>query len=121
VSWDGPKSDLGWPIKPDGLTHVLKHMKRYGLPLYITENGIADTADAQRADFIRSHLRAVEAAQSAGVDVRGYFYWSLLDNFEWDLGFEPRFGLVEVDYKTMERRVRPSAYVYKAIIEQASS
>ncbi len=119
VDLPGPKSDVGWPMYPAGLTSVLLEMKRYGQPIYITENGMADAADSKRADFIRSHLRAVEVAQQQGVDVRGYLYWSLLDNFEWDLGFGPRFGLIEVDYETMERRIRPSAYVYKAIIEQA--
>lgn len=114
-------SDLGWSIRPDGLTKALVGLKRYSLPIYITENGLADKQDTQRADFIRSHLRAIEAAQVHGVDVRGYLHWSLLDNFEWDLGFEPRFGLVAVDYKTMERSPRPSAYAYKAIIEQAKN
>lgn len=117
--WSGPVSDLGWPLSPDGLERVLREAARYRLPLYVTENGLADAADTQRADFIRSHLRAVERAQQRGADVRGYLYWSLLDNFEWDLGFEPRFGLVAVDYRTQVRTVRPSAYVYKAIIEQA--
>ena len=117
--WNGPTSDLGWPINPEGLTAVLLHMKRYGLPIYITENGLADAEDTQRADFICSHLRAVEKAQAQGVQVRGYLHWSLLDNFEWADGFNPRFGLVAVDYDTMKRTVRPSAYVYKAIIEQA--
>lgn len=120
LPWSGPVTDLDWPINPAGLTHVLLHMKKYGKPVYITENGLADAKDSLRADFIRDHLRAVEAAQAQGVDVRGYLHWSLLDNFEWADGFGPRFGLIEVDYKTMERRVRPSAYVYKAIIEQAS-
>ncbi len=119
VPWDGAKSDLGWPIRPEGLHHVLLHMKRYKKPIYITENGLADANDVLRADFIRDHLRAVEEAQHAGVDVRGYLHWSLLDNFEWSDGFHPRFGLIEVDYATLERRVRPSAYTYKAIIEQA--
>lgn len=119
VPWEGARSDMGWPISPEGLTHVLLHMKRYKLPIYITENGLADADDSRRADFIRSHLRAVEAAQAQGSDVRGYLHWSLLDNFEWAEGFKPRFGLVAVDYATGERTVRPSAYVYKAIIEQA--
>lgn len=119
MPWDGAKSDMGWPIRPEGLTHVLLHMKRYNKPIYITENGLADRSDQKRAEFIRSHLRAVEVAQAKGVDVRGYLHWSLLDNFEWSDGFDPRFGLVEVDYDTMERRPRPSAYVYKAIIETA--
>lgn len=119
VPWDGETSDLGWPICPEGLTHVLVHMKRYNKPIYITENGLADKEDTKRADFIRSHLRAVEAAQAQGADIRGYLHWSLLDNFEWSDGFDPRFGLVEVNYDTLERTPRQSAYVYKAIIEAA--
>ncbi len=119
-NWQGPNSDLGWPIYAAGLTEVLLEMKRYRVPIYITENGVADATDKLRPDFIRDHLRAVEEAQAQGADVRGYLHWSLLDNFEWDLGFEPRFGLVEVDYTTQKRTPRPSAYVYKAIIEQAT-
>ncbi len=118
IPWEGDRSDIGWPIRPEGLTHVLLKMKKHNLPVYVTENGLADSKDAHRSEFIRSHLRAVEKAQAQGVDVRGYMHWSLLDNFEWVDGFEPRFGLIGVDLKTMERTVRPSAYVYKAIIEQ---
>lgn len=121
VAWHGAVSDLGWPIRPEGLTHVLRGMKRYQLPIYITENGLADAADSRRAGYLRSHIRAVEQAQAVGVDVRGYFHWSLLDNFEWAEGFTPRFGLVEVDYQTQVRRPRPSAYVYRAIIQQAKA
>lgn len=116
--WEGLRSDVGWPVFADGLTHVLLRLKRYRRPIYVTENGVADARDALRADFIRSHVRAIEAAQAQGVDVRGYLHWSLLDNFEWEKGFGPRFGLVEVDYTTFERTPRPSAWVYKAIIEQ---
>lgn len=119
VPWAGATSDLKWPINPQGLTQVLLELKRYKRPIYITENGLADASDSQRADFIRDHLRAVEQAQAQGADVRGYLHWSLLDNFEWDLGFAPRFGLVAVDYPSQKRTPRPSAYVYKAIIEQA--
>lgn len=115
----GPTTDLNWPIDPDGLTQALLDFKQYQLPIYITENGLADAADSRRADFIRSHLRAIEVAQTQGADVRGYFHWSLLDNFEWAEGFTPRFGLVKINYDTLERTPRPSAYVYKAIIEQA--
>jgi len=117
--WNGVKSDMGWPVRPEGLEQVLEHVKRYGKPIYITENGLANEDDSKRADFIRGHLRVIEKAQEKGADVRGYFYWSLLDNFEWAHGFRPRFGLVEVDYKTFERKPRPSAYVYKAIIDKA--
>ena len=119
LPWSGPKTDMDWPICPEGLEHILLEMKQYGLPIYITENGIADSRDRLRPDYIRDHLRAVERAQAAGADVRGYFHWSLLDNFEWAEGFRPRFGLVEVDYETLERKPRASAFVYKAIIEQA--
>jgi beta-glucosidase len=96
ASWDGVNSDLGWPIDPAGLTQVLLELKRYKRPIYITENGLADADDSRRANFIRDHLRAVERAQAQGADVRGYLHWSFLDNFEWDLGFAPRFGLVAV-------------------------
>ncbi len=115
----GVYSDMQWPVYPEGLTAVLREVKKYNLPIYITENGLADADDSRRADFIRSHLRAVEEAQREGIDVRGYLHWSLLDNFEWDKGFGPRFGLIEVDFATQARRIRPSAWVYKAIIEQA--
>jgi beta-glucosidase len=121
MKWEGAVSDLNWPIRPEGLKHVLKHMKRYGLPVYITENGLADADDSKRVDFIRDYLRAIEEAQKEGVDVRGYLHWSFMDNFEWAEGFKPRFGLVEIDYETMERKPRPSAYVYKAIIDSAQS
>lgn len=116
----GNKSDMGWPIDAGGFEQVLLHMRRYGRPIYVLENGIADANDDQRADFICSHLRALERAQAKGADVRGYLHWSLLDNYEWDKGFDPRFGLVEVDYETMVRRPRSSAYVMRAIIQQSS-
>jgi beta-glucosidase len=93
----------------------LENLKKYNKPIYITENGIADARDEKRAQFIKDHLKWVHKAISEGVDVRGYFYWSLLDNFEWDKGFWPRFGLAEVDYKTLERKIRPSAWEYAAI------
>ncbi len=120
VPWHGAKSELDWPIRPKGLTRALKEMWRYKLPLYVTENGLADQDDNQRPDFIRDHLRAVERAQAEGVKVQGYFHWSLLDNFEWAEGYKARFGLVAVDYQTMKRRPRLSARVYQAIIEQAT-
>ena len=112
------KSDLGWIVSPGGLTRILVGLKKYNKPIYITENGIADAHDANRAEFIRSHLRAIETAQKQGADVRGYLHWALIDNFEWAEGFVPRFGLIAIDYATQKRTIRPSAYVYKAIIEQ---
>lgn len=111
------KSDLGWDIYPRGIYNILTELKKYHKPIYITENGLADATDTKRAKYIRDHLSWVGRAIHDGVDVRGYFYWSLLDNFEWAHGFEPRFGLVEMNYDTMERKIRPSAYEYKKICE----
>ncbi len=108
-------SDLEWEIYPKGIYRILKDLKKYGLPIYITENGLADADDSRREQFIKEHLRWVHKAIEEGVDVRGYFYWSLLDNFEWDKGYWPRFGLVEVDFKTQERKIRPSAWKYAKI------
>lgn len=110
-------SDLNWEIYPYGIYRILMKLKEHNLPIYITENGVADADDNCRADFISDHLSWVSDAIADGADVRGYFYWSLLDNFEWDKGFWPRFGLVEVDYWTMERKIRPSAHTYKEIID----
>ncbi len=116
---DLPRSDMGWPLYPEGLTQVLLEAKRYHRPIYVTENGIASARDDHRSAFIQAHIRAIEAAQAQGADVRGYLHWSLLDNFEWADGYPPKFGLVGVDFATQQRRIRPSAYVYKAIIKQA--
>lgn len=109
-------SDLGWEIFPEGLFDVLSDMAD-DIPIYITECGIASTNDDRRNRFLISYLQEVSRAIKAGVNVRGFFYWSLIDNFEWHLGFEPRFGLVEIDYATEKRTLRPSALVYTDIIQ----
>lgn len=111
-------SDLGWELHPEGIYHLLLDLKKYKKPVYITENGIADATDTRRAWFIAQILKYVHKAIEKGVDVRGYLHWSLIDNFEWHEGFHPRFGLVEVDYKTQKRRVRPSAEFYSEIIKK---
>jgi beta-glucosidase len=103
------KNSLGWDIYPEGLYQVLRQLKRYDLPVMITENGICTSDDDQRWAFIADHLRSIHRALEAGVPVTGYLYWSLLDNFEWDKGFGPRFGLIHVDYGTFQRTVRDSA------------
>jgi beta-glucosidase len=109
-------NDLGWEIYPEGLGRLVREWaSRSGRPVYITENGIADASDAKRGPFLVSHLTELGRAIADGVDVRGYYHWSLLDNFEWAEGYEPRFGLVEVDYATQERRIRPSARLYARI------
>jgi len=115
------KSDMGWEVYPQGLHLFLKELnKRYNKPIYITENGIADAKDASREHFIKDHLSSIGRAIAEDVDIRGYFYWSLLDNLEWDKGFWPRFGLVEVDRKTFERKIRGSAYKFSEIIKNNS-
>jgi beta-glucosidase len=113
------KSDLSWDIEPRGIYDCLTELKKYHKPIYITENGLADKHDLMREDFIRDHLKWVHEAIHKGADVRGYFHWSLLDNFEWAHGYEPRFGLIEVNYETLERKIRPSAYVYKELIDNS--
>ena len=110
--------EMNWEIYPEGIYHVLKDLSKFKKPIFITENGIADGADLQREKFIKDHLRWIWQAIQDGVDVRGYLYWSLLDNFEWHLGFKPRFGLVEIDYATLERKIRPSAYEYAKICRE---
>jgi len=104
------ETDLGWGIHPEGLERLLLKLKKYNKPLYITENGIADARDAKREKFIKDHLVSVHKAIGQGADVRGYLYWSLIDNFEWLQGFGPRFGLIEIDREDLLRRkVRYSA------------
>ena len=114
-------TDFGWKIDPYVGTHLaLKELWRYRKPLYVTEAGCSDARDAFRAEYIRDSARAIHKALREGVDVRGFCYWSLLDNYEWAEGFSQRFGLVEVNYETQKRHIRQSAYVYKSICETNS-
>jgi beta-glucosidase len=121
-------TETGWEVFPQGMTDILVWVKqRYGNPpLYITENGAAffDPPTAQddrvddplRVDYMRKHIAAMHAAMEAGVDLRGYFAWSLLDNFEWSLGYSKRFGIVHVDFETQKRTPKNSARLYSSII-----
>ena len=111
-------SDMGWELYPASIYYSLIELKKYHRPIYITENGLADAKDLHRPWFIKEYLKQVHRAIKEGVDVRGYFHWSLLDNFEWAEGFWPRFGLFEVDYQTLKRTPRPSAFLYKKIAEE---
>lgn len=114
---DVPKNDMGWGLNPEGLYNVLFDLKKYNKPIYITEAGLADEKDQYREEYIKGLVKSMHRAIENGVDLRGYMYWSLIDNFEWAEGFWPRFGLIEIDYKTKERKVRKSAYSYKKICE----
>ncbi len=109
-------SDLQWWINPPGLEGILLDLRKYNLPIYITENGIADAEDKFRKQFIRDHLISCAHALEYGVNLKGYFYWSLIDNFEWHQGFWPRFGLVEIDRENnLERKPRESFYYYAQV------
>ncbi|WRH61167.1 MAG: GH1 family beta-glucosidase [Fuscovulum sp.] len=111
-----PKTQMGWEIYPDGLHHFLTRMAREyvgDLPLYVTENGMAnpdlpDLPDQVREDFLFAHLAATKRAIADGANVKGFFYWSLLDNYEWAEGYEKRFGLVHVDFATLKRTPKTS-------------
>lgn len=106
-----PTNDLGWYMEPEGLYPLmLRVWSRFHKPIFITENGLADSQDKYRRWWIEESIVAMERALSEGVDLRGYFHWSLLDNFEWAYGFWPHFGLIEIDRKDgMKRIIRPSA------------
>ena len=126
----GPLTDTGWPLTPDGLRKLLVRWHReYGAEcphLYITENGAAyadgpDTSgrirDDRRIEYLRTHLQAVSRAISAGSPVKGYYQWSLMDNFEWALGYDKRFGIVHVDFETQKRIIKDSGSWYKSVID----
>jgi len=106
---------MGWEIYPEGIYRVIMGVTKYRLPIYVTENGVADDKDLLRRDFIHNHLLWVHRAIKDGADVCGYYYWSLTDNFEWAHGTKMRFGLVNIDYLTQERKVRLSGYYYADI------
>ena len=112
------KTDMDWDIYPEGIYGAIKMLSRYQLPIYVTEAGVADEKDAFRAEYITRQVEGVKRALQEGMDVRSHMYWSLLDNYEWALGFEKRFGLVSINYETLERTVRPSAHVYTTIMKQ---
>ena len=128
---DGPrtKTAMGWEVYPEGLHHFLTWAnKEYsqGLPMYVTENGMAgyDTVDAgsvsdvARIDYFNQHLAAVKQAIADGAPVKGYFAWSLLDNYEWTLGYEKRFGLVHVDFETLKRTPKDSYYSFQKALKE---
>ncbi len=124
-----PKTQMEWEIFPDGLHHFLTRMARDyvgDLPLYVTENGMAwpdvvengAVYDPQRVAFIHDHLQATHRAIADGANVKGFFYWSLLDNFEWALGYEKRFGIVHVDFETLKRTPKSSYHALKSVLSR---
>ncbi|MDA1192633.1 MAG: family 1 glycosylhydrolase [Candidatus Poribacteria bacterium] len=115
---DAPMNDLRWLIDAEGLYNVVKDIHSYvGTPIYITENGTADAKDAFRRKFIFDHLTQLMRARNDGVKIERYYHWSFMDNFEWAEGLSAKFGLVEVEPTTKERRVRPSGKYYADLCE----
>ncbi|MEZ5009004.1 MAG: family 1 glycosylhydrolase [Chitinophagales bacterium] len=110
-------TDMDYGMYPEGIYRAIKRISELGKPIFITENGLADAEDNRRAEFIDKYLYAVSKAIEDGYDVRGYYYWSLMDNFEWHLGFGERFGLYEVNFETQERTLRLGAQKYVDIID----
>jgi beta-glucosidase len=110
-------SSLGWEIYAPGLKAVLRKFGKYGRPIIVTENGIATSDEELRVAFLTAHVAALAEALSAGIDVRGYFYWTLMDNYEWTAGFTAKFGLAAVDFETQQRLPRPIASSFKSICE----
>lgn len=117
-----PLNDMGWAMQPEKIEPVIKDLyDRYGVPIFITENGVADAADEHRKWWISQTLMAMHRLLQSGVQLEGYLHWSLTDNFEWSSGFWPRFGLAEVNYKTLARKLRPSAEWFGDVIKRLRS
>lgn len=124
-----PVTPMGWPIVPEAFRDTLLRVyERYALPVYVLENGFGGrdepdergaVVDRDRIAYLRAYVSAMNEAAAAGVDVRGYFVWSLLDNFEWDSGYSVRFGLTYVDYPTQRRTPKTSFGWYRDLIKMA--
>ncbi len=112
-----PKNDMGWNIDAEGIYHMLVDLKRYNLPLYVTEAGIPDRTDEKRGGYIKQLVNWTHRAIVDGADIRGFMYWSLTDNYELAHGYTQEFGLIHIDHATRARIIRPSALVYKTICE----
>jgi len=111
-------TSMGWEIHAPGLARVLKRLSRLGLPLIVTENGIATTDETARTQYLEDHLATLAQSVRDGVPVIGYLYWTLMDNYEWAKGFDAKFGLAAVDFTTQERRPRPAAQAFRELIDR---
>ncbi len=116
-----PKSDLGWFVYPQSLGNVIEEVQKYNKPVIITENGLADAQDELRPWYIAESIKSLNESIKKGYDVRGYLHWSLLDNFEWDKGYWPKFGLYSVDPSTQKRTKKRSAGLYMKIVRQQTA
>ena len=111
----GEENDLGWLVHPPGIYEVTKKFAKHGVPIFITENGIATNDDNERSTFIQQHVQQLARAIQDGIDIRGYLHWTLMDNYEWAHGTRPHFGLVRVDADSGRRFSRPSSKVFAKI------
>ena len=125
-SWVSPygqhkslKTQKGWRVYPQGIYNAAVKLKEHNLPIIVTENGISDSSDTYRKNFIRQHLSFLHAAMEDGAEVLGYCYWSLLDNFEWSEGYWEKFGLLELNRRTKERKPRESARWYGEVAKNS--
>jgi beta-glucosidase len=110
-------STMGWEVYPEGFYQCMKRLKQYGVPVYITENGIGTDDDEQRISYIVRHLNEVKRAIDEGVDIRSYLHWCQQDNFEWARGYRQKFGLFGTEEETLNRIPKPSAYFFKDVAE----
>jgi len=111
-------TDTGWEVHPRGLERVVRYGSKLNIPIIITENGIATRDDQKKIRFIKGHVDILERCVESGIDIRGYFYWSLIDNYEWLRGFDSRFGLYRVDFNTFERKPTSAASYYSYLIKK---
>ena len=112
-------TDMPYTIYPEGFYRAIKSVESVGVPIIITENGIADAKDDRRALYIKRYIYAMKKAISEGSNIKGYFYWSLMDNFEWAEGYDMKFGLYEVDFKTQKRTLRQGSKAFIEIINES--
>lgn len=113
-------TDIGWEVHPEGLEKVLQEASKLNIPLMVTENGIATRNDEIKIRFIKKHIEILERCLKQGMDIRGYFYWSLIDSYEWLYGLQAKFGLYQVDFNTLERRLTQTALFYTSLIKKHS-
>ena len=112
---------MGYEYYPESLENVLRYVApKINCPMIVTENGIGTDDDEQRISYGKTALEGLQRCIDDGLDIRGYYYWSFLDNFEWLYGYKPRFGLIEVDRETLERKSKNSLKFYQEIIEKSS-
>ena len=114
-------TDMPYTIYAEGIYRAIKLVSTLGYPIIITENGVADKKDKIRSEYISKYLYAVRKAIDDGYNVIGFYYWSLMDNFEWAFGYDMRFGLYEVDFKTQERKLRDGSKTFIDIVKRNTS